>query len=215
MMSVAMLSTLTVTPFSVAHCCASGVIAAARFWSAQISRVAPLFDAAALAPALAPALALASVLAAGLAAALASVLAAAACAAALAAVLAAALAAVEAPPPPLLLHALMMTIIATSNAPIRFVTFFSSDDSMDGRSCLLHRLLRGSRMNTDAADGSEASHLDRRATDPGCPAGRCPQRWDAWICLIQCPQLQLRDVRQRRLLTMSDADCRPTRLRGQ
>ncbi len=53
----------------------------------------------------------------------AAALGAAALAAALgAAALAAALAALEAPPP-LLLHALMMTTIATSSAPIRFVTF--------------------------------------------------------------------------------------------
>jgi hypothetical protein len=175
-MSAAIVSTLTVTPFSVAHCCASGVIAAARFASAQMSRVAPLFDAAALAPALASALApaLAPALASVLAPALAAVLAAALGAATLAAVLAAALAAVEAPPP-LLLHALMMTIITTSNAPIRFVTFFSSDDSVDGCSWWLHRLLHGSRMNTDAADRSKASHLDRRATDSGCSAGRWPR----------------------------------------
>ncbi len=120
----AMLSTLTVTPFSVAHCSASGLIAAARFWSAQMRSVAPLF-AAPLAPALAPALAsaLAPALAALLASALAAVLGAAALAAALAAVLAAVVAAAEAPPPVLLLHALMMTTIATSNAPIRLVTF--------------------------------------------------------------------------------------------
>ena len=90
-----------------------------------------------LALALAPALALASVLAAALASVLAAALGAATLAAALAAVLAAALAAVEAPPP-LLLHALMMTIIATSNAPIRFVTFLSSDDSwMDAHACCI------------------------------------------------------------------------------
>src|SRR3954469_11261398 len=83
-MSLAMLSTLTVTPFSVAHCWARGVIAAARFWSAQMRSVAPLF-AAPLAPALAPALAsaLAPALAELLASALAAVLGAAALAAAL------------------------------------------------------------------------------------------------------------------------------------
>jgi hypothetical protein len=185
-------------------------MAAARFWSAQITRVAPLFDAAALAPALA----LASVLAAALASVLAAALGAATLAAALAAVLAAALAAVDAPPP-LLLHALMMTIIATSNAPIRFVTLLSSDDSVDGRSCLLHRLLRGPRMNTVAANGSGASHLDRRATDPGCPVGRCPRALGCMDLSHSMPATPGRDVRQRQALTMSDADCRRTRLPGQ
>ena len=92
-------STWTVTPLSVAHFAASGLMAAARFSSAQMTRVAAPADGAA---------------------ALASVDGAAALgAAALAAVLGAA----EDPP---LLQALMMTAMAANRTPSLLITFCSS-----------------------------------------------------------------------------------------
>ena len=93
-----MASTWTVTPLSVAHLAASGLMAAARFSSAQMVRTALPADGAASLPA-----------ADG--------------AAALAADVAAALGAVDDPE---LLQALMMTAMAARRIPRRLITIHSS-----------------------------------------------------------------------------------------